>query len=259
MKKRLVCIAAVFLLLASFSPVAFAKTDGMRAAFVTATVKPKKVTLDAKKLKMAVGETRALTATVTPAGASDKSVSFTSSKPTVASVDKNGMVTAIAAGKATITAKTVNGKKATCAVTVVASATAAETSSAPRPASGIIRSGVSGASSVTFDATKVKDDFYIRINQVNSSLAETGTNVAILYVRGGEKAALTLPAGNYVIKTASGSNWSGEDSLFGSDTSYSMFNEVFNVSPDYNYSFTLYTVSKGNVGQKGISGSDFKA
>lgn len=68
-------------------------------------------------------KTAALTATLTPANATD-SVVWTSSDSTVASVS-NGTVTALKAGNATITA-TAGGKSASCTVTVTCSHSGAE-------------------------------------------------------------------------------------------------------------------------------------
>ena len=49
-------------------------------------------------------------------------MSWNSDKTSVATVDDNGKVTAVAAGTATITVKTIDGnKKATCIVTVAES------------------------------------------------------------------------------------------------------------------------------------------
>ncbi|MCM6871263.1 Ig-like domain-containing protein [Enterococcus faecium] len=68
-----------------------------------------------------VGATETLSATVSPETATDKSVKFTSSDETIATVTPiQGKVTGVKAGTATITATTVNGKTATCEVTVTA-------------------------------------------------------------------------------------------------------------------------------------------
>lgn len=76
------------------------------------------VTLDQTAAGMMVGDSLTLNATVTPADATDKSVTWSSSNETVATVS-GGTVTAKAAGTATITA-TAGGFSATCAVTVSA-------------------------------------------------------------------------------------------------------------------------------------------
>ncbi len=64
------------------------------------------------------GETETLVATVLPDDASDKTVVWSSSNPAVATVDENGVVTAIYKGNTTITASGADGKSATCEVTV---------------------------------------------------------------------------------------------------------------------------------------------
>ncbi len=82
------------------------------------TVSPASVTLDPN-------DTQQLTATVdaTPASA-DKSVTWTSSNPSVATVSESGLVTAVAQGTATITATSNldNTKSGTCNITVNAPA-----------------------------------------------------------------------------------------------------------------------------------------
>ncbi len=80
-------------------------------------VVPTGVTISPTSLELAKGKTGTLTATVAPSNATDKSVTWTSSNTSVATVS-NGTVTAVAAGTATITAKTSNGKTATATVTV---------------------------------------------------------------------------------------------------------------------------------------------
>ena len=76
------------------------------------------VTLGKTELALVIGEADVtLTATVKPAEATDKTVTWTSSNPAVATVDETGKVHAVAAGEATITA-TAGDKTATCKVTV---------------------------------------------------------------------------------------------------------------------------------------------
>ena len=88
---------------------------------VTVKKAPKKVTLSSKKLTLGVGERSTLTATLPKNTASV--VTFTSSKASVATVDAAGRVTALGVGKATITAKTFNNRRAKCKVTVAAAPT----------------------------------------------------------------------------------------------------------------------------------------
>ncbi|KST90118.1 Ig-like domain-containing protein [Lactococcus lactis] len=72
-------------------------------------------------LTLEVGGTETLTATVLPEDAEDKTVTFTSSDPTIATVTpKQGSVVGKAAGTTEITGTTVNGLTVTCEVTVTA-------------------------------------------------------------------------------------------------------------------------------------------
>jgi uncharacterized protein YjdB len=75
------------------------------------------ITLDKYHLELTEGETATITATVTPDNATNKTVTWSSGNPLIASVDQNGKVTGLADGTATITAKA-GGKTATCTVIV---------------------------------------------------------------------------------------------------------------------------------------------
>lgn len=84
-----------------------------------ATVAVVGVVLDQDTLTMSVGDDETLVATITPADATDKTVTWSSSDSNVASVDQTGKVTAEGAGTATITVTTTDGSHTdTCAVTV---------------------------------------------------------------------------------------------------------------------------------------------
>ena len=91
------------------------------------------ITLNQSTMTIYPGDTGQLIATISPADASDKSVIWTSSSTSIATVDQTGKVTAVAAGSCTITATAADGSgvKAECAVTVtqlVTSITLSQTS-----------------------------------------------------------------------------------------------------------------------------------
>ncbi len=92
------------------------KTATCKVTVTTAVIPVESVTLDKPSATLKVGETVTLTATVKPDDATDKTVTWTSSDASVATVD-NGVVTAKKVGTATITAKA-GEKSATCAITV---------------------------------------------------------------------------------------------------------------------------------------------
>ena len=91
------------------------KTKNTKVYVEEVKVLPAEVTL-------VVGGESKLTAKVSPGDATNKKVNWTSSKTSVATVDANGKVTAVAIGNATITATSamVEGKSGSCAVSVIA-------------------------------------------------------------------------------------------------------------------------------------------
>ena len=78
------------------------------------------VTVSPSTKTVSIGDTAQLTTTVLPADATDKTVTWSSSDNSVATVSANGLVTALAVGTATITATSNddNTIKGTCVVTV---------------------------------------------------------------------------------------------------------------------------------------------
>ena len=88
---------------------------------VEARMLAKSITLDRTEVSLEATQTTTLLATILPDNTSVKTVVWTSSDEDVAVVDKNGVVTAIAIGEATITATTTDGTNlsASCKVTVV--------------------------------------------------------------------------------------------------------------------------------------------
>jgi Ig domain protein group 2 domain protein len=104
--------------------------DGAKTATCKVTVNAPQtvpvtgVTLDKAELTLEKGSTGTLKATVEPQNATNNTVIWSSSNPEVATVD-NGVVTAVSAGTAIITAKA-GDKTATCTVTVAKADVAVE-------------------------------------------------------------------------------------------------------------------------------------
>ncbi|WP_108991042.1 family 10 glycosylhydrolase [Paenibacillus agaridevorans] len=97
-----------------------AAVESFKAAqIVDPNIKVEEVSLDKETLQLNVGGVYQLKATITPSGAANKNVTWTSSDDGIAAVDNTGKVTAIAEGIAVITVTTEDGNKtATSVVTV---------------------------------------------------------------------------------------------------------------------------------------------
>jgi hypothetical protein len=88
-------------------------------AYTKSDVPVKSVSMDKSSLKLYAGQKQALTVGIKPADASNKAVTWSSSNEAVATVDENGLITAVAPGKAVITVTAEDGgKTAKCSVTV---------------------------------------------------------------------------------------------------------------------------------------------
>jgi hypothetical protein len=123
---------------------------------VPEVIYPDGVSLNLTSLTLKTGDTQQLIAIVTPLSADNRSVNWTSSNTKVATVS-GGVITAVAAGTATITATTaVGGYRATCRVTVEERNVVVE---APKPESskGVIEVSLNlpadGSFSCTFTLT----------------------------------------------------------------------------------------------------------
>lgn len=93
-------------------------TDVCHVTVAKKVVKVTGVTLDQTSLELMVDDEVTLTASVSPENADNKTITWSSDNPDVATVSE-GLVKAIAPGEAVITVKTVDGEfTATCSVTV---------------------------------------------------------------------------------------------------------------------------------------------
>ena len=95
--------------------------DGKTASCILYVIIPvNSVTMNQTEAEIYIGQPFALTATVLPENATYKTLAWMSSDETVATVNENGVITAIKTGATTITATTLDGKTATCELTVKA-------------------------------------------------------------------------------------------------------------------------------------------
>ena len=150
------------------------------------------VSLSQTTVEMLIGETVQLTATILPSNASDKSVTWTSSKQSVAAISNNGLITAIAEGQSTITASS-GGKSATCLVTVSKGVVAVTSVSLNRTELVLIK-----GQSETLIATVKPDDATDKTviwSISNTAIATIDSNGKVTAVAGGD-ATITAKAGN---------------------------------------------------------------
>lgn len=98
-----------------------AKTENGKTAECKIVVRPvevESIKLDINEKSIEEGEEFTLSATIAPETATYKDIEWSSSDSNIASVDKNGKVTAIKEGECSVYAKSTNGKKAECKIIV---------------------------------------------------------------------------------------------------------------------------------------------
>jgi len=112
--------------------------------------------------------------------------------------------------------------------------------------------------SVIIDASSLPltDGFYIKLRRYESK----ATTIAF-YVRGGTKSSVDVPAGLFELLYASGSEWYGEELLFGSDTNYYFAGELLAFFDD-GETATVRTVTldkqyNSNLDMEEISAAEF--
>ena len=155
------------------------------------------ITLDKTTTTVEEGATVTLTATVTPENATDKTVTWSTSNETIATVS-GGVVTGVKAGEVTITAKA-GDKSATCTVTVTAAATEPE---------------VVPVTGVTLNQTAVTLDIDQSITLTATVAPENATNKAVTWASdktdvatvdaNGKVTAVAAGTANITVTTADG-------------------------------------------------------
>ena len=181
---------------------------------VTATFTPiavTGVTLNKTSASLSVGETETLTATVAPANALNQAITWTSSNTDVATVSAAGVVTAVAAGSATITVTTDDGSfTATCTVTVVNAVTFTAgtdkgSTTANNSADEMSKSGITISST---DAALAQTEYRLYSSSKTTISTNSGKITKIEFTKNGtyDLSNLSANTGSY---TSSTGVWTG--------------------------------------------------
>ncbi len=174
----------------------------------TAIIPVTSVSISGGNITLKEGASKQLSATVAPANATDRAVSWKSSNTAVATVDASGNVKAVKAGTATITA-TAGGKSAsvTNATDRAVSWKSSNTAVATVDASGNVKAVKAGTATITATAggksasvkvTVTKDDTPVVVPVQSVSISGTGVS--------GGKATINVGAGLNLNATISPSN-----------------------------------------------------
>ena len=185
-----------------------ATADGKSATCtvtVTAdTVPVTGVSLNKTSTSLYVGDTETLTATVQPGNASNQTVTWSTSDPSVATVE-NGTVTAVGRGTATITVTTVDGGfTAGCTVTVSRYSTGGGPTTyavtAPDVENGTVRVSPSRASRGTTVTITVTPDEGYELESL--TVLDSRDNEITLTDKGDGKYTFTMPAGRVTVEAS---------------------------------------------------------
>ena len=152
-----------------------------------------KVTLNKTKASMALGYgDLELVATMTAkTGECTDTLTWSVDKPEIATVDENGLVTALAAGKVKVTAMAGSGKKATCTVTIGEAATGVELSS-------LKATSVAPGKNITLKGKAVRDDGIKPVSTTVEFEIIEGENLATIDAKG--KLVAGLEEGTVVVR-----------------------------------------------------------
>ena len=183
------------------------------------TVKVTGVTINLNSIIFNIDASITLTATVTPENAADKSVTWSSSNESVATVEQNGKISAVGVGEATITVTTTDGgKTATCKVIVNKKAGAISYATASV-------NKTFGDANFTNELTKTGDGT-VTYSSDKESVAKVNTTTGEVTIKGNGEATITAtvadsPTYTYATKTASYTIGVGTAAMTVSATGYS--------------------------------------
>ena len=212
-------------------------------------VMPKTVRLNCDTGRnLIVGDTATISVSVLPENTTDKTVQWASSDSKIATVNKNGKVTAKAPGVVQITATSCNDISSRIEFTIN-----------PKPVNqknGLVKKPSEYCEApVTIHAPK-DHACYVYFDSYSGS----GNDFSI-FASAGSTVDVKAPLGSYKLYYATGDTWYGAKYRFGVGTSYYSTNEYFSFYTSGNYVYgtelTLYSVVNGNMSTYTISEDEF--
>lgn len=161
------------------------------------TIDVTSISLSSTSVTLTPNSTKQLTCTILPSDATNKTITWSTSNSTVATVSTSGLVTAKANGTATITAKSANGKTATCSITV----SNPVTTIALNKTSETLWNGGTVTLSVTYTPTNA-DNRTATWTSSNTSVATVSTT-GVVTAKGKGTATITAKSANGKTATCS--------------------------------------------------------
>ena len=169
----------------------------------TKVVNVKEIKLSKSSIKLEKGKEITITSTITPSNATNKTIKWTTDNKNVATV-KNGVIKAVGSGKATITAETNNGKKATVTVTVPSSSNdiavskiylSTDSINTDMDYTSIV---LKNGESITFKAVISPS------NATNKSVVWSSSNISVATVKNGKITAVGVGDATITVKANNG-------------------------------------------------------
>lgn len=207
------------------------------------------VTISPTSVNMTVGDTKQFSVKIDPANATNQEVSWSSSDPSVASIDSKGLVTAKAEGKATITVTANDGGVSSKATVTVNNKTVPVTGVSVSPASLSMEIGESKALSVTVSPSDATDKTYT-VTSDNTSVAEVSNGNVIAKGAGTANITVTTTDGSFQATCKVTVN--KPQMTISADPSSLAFGDV-NVDECSTKTFSISNTGKAEVKVSGIS------